>query len=74
MKVTPVGKNFNQHKIGTEFEIHDKAARILIRIGKLREVTAAVMPDEDSISDAEISPRTGKPKRTYQRRDMQAQS
>jgi len=62
MKVTPVGKNFNQHKIGSEFDIPDKAAKILIRIGKLREVTAVV---------ESTAPRT---KRTYTRRDMQAQT
>ena len=64
MKVTPVGKNFNQHKIGSEFDIPDKAAKILIRIGKLREVTAVVESNA-------VAPRT---KRTYTRRDMQAQT
>lgn len=64
MKVTPVGKNFNQHKIGSEFDIPDKAAKILIRIGKLREVTTVV-------EATAVAPRT---KRTYTRRDMQAQT
>lgn len=62
MKVTPVGKNFNKHKIGEEFILPDKLALALIGLGKLREVTE------------EVSPRTGRPKRAYQRRDMQAQA
>jgi hypothetical protein len=69
MKVTPIGKNFNQHKIGDVFEIPDKAALILIKIGKVQEVTQAMKTE-----DAEISPRTGQPKRAYRRRDMQAES
>lgn len=63
MKVTPIGKNFNRHKVGEVFELPDKAARILIRIGKLSEATSV-----------DISPRTGQPKRVYRRRDMQAES
>lgn len=61
MKVTPVGKNFNQHKIGTVFDLPDKTAKVLIIAGLLQEAP-------------EISPRTGQPKRTYNRRDMRAES
>ena len=67
MKVTPVNQNFNKHRLGTEFDLPDAVARIFIKVGKLREVTQGVEAEE-------ISPRTGKPKRTYQRRDMQAQA
>lgn len=68
MKVTPVGKKFNQHKVGDIFEVPDKAAKVLIKLGKLREAegTATV--------SVEISPRTGQPKRQYNRRDMRAES
>jgi hypothetical protein len=68
MRVTPVNQNFNKHRLGTEFDLPDAVARIFIKVGKLREVTQDVKAEE------EISPRTGKPKRTYQRRDMQAQA
>jgi hypothetical protein len=68
MRVTPVNQNFNKHRLGTEFDLPDAVARIFIKVGKLREVTQDVKTEE------EISPRTGKPKRTYQRRDMQAQA
>lgn len=57
MKVTPVGKNFNKHQIGDEFDLPDKTALLLIKIGKVREVTAVVAAPA---------------KRTYRRRDMQA--
>lgn len=67
MRVTPIGKNFNKHKVGDEFTVPDAAGRVLIRIGKVREVT-------QDIAAEEISPRTGKPKRAYRRRDMQAES
>ena len=41
MKVTPVKKNFRSNKPGDVFEIPDKAAKILIRIGRL-----AAAPDQ----------------------------
>lgn len=62
MKVTPVGKNFNQHKIGDVFTLPDKSALLLIRIGKLSEVIEAVAPNHAPA------------KRAYRRRDMQAES
>jgi hypothetical protein len=68
MKVTPVKKSFNQHKVGDVFEIPDKAAKVLIKLGKLREAihTTAIA--------VETSPRADKPKRVYKRRDMVAES
>lgn len=68
MKVTPIGKNFNKHQVGEVFILPDKIALALIRLGKLREVMQQVESEP-----AEISARTGKPKRTYKRRDMQAE-
>jgi hypothetical protein len=69
MKVTPIGKNFNRHKIGEVFELPDKTARILIKVGKLSAVTRDLKSES-----TDISPRTGQPKRAYRRRDMQAES
>lgn len=63
MKVTPVGKNFNKHKLGDVFELPDGTANMLIKARLLRAVEAE-----------EISTRTGQLKRTYSRRDMQAQA
>lgn len=72
MLVTPVKRNFNQHKLGSTFELPDKAARILIRAGKVAAATLA--PEVESSPEGEISPRTGRPKRQYNRRDMVAES
>jgi hypothetical protein len=66
MRVTPVGKKFFKHELGSEFDLPDKAAKVLIRVNKVREVVAEAAP--------EISTRTGQPKRTYRRRDLQAES
>lgn len=38
MKVTPTTKKFGKYQPGDEFELPDKAARIFIHVGKLREV------------------------------------
>jgi hypothetical protein len=64
MKVTPVNKKFGKHKPGDVFDFPDKPARVSISLGKLAAVVAA---------DEEISPRTGRPKRQYRRRDMAAE-
>ncbi len=64
MQVTPVNKKFGKYKPGDEFALPEPAANKLIRAGLLRAVTA---------EDAQISPRTGLPKRQYRRRDMQAE-
>jgi hypothetical protein len=83
MRVTPVNQNFNKHRLGTEFDLPDAVARIFIKVGKLREVTVTetivntinkLREVTQDVKAEEISPRTGKPKRTYQRRDMQAQA
>lgn len=64
MQVTPLNKKFGKYKPGDKFVLPDKTAQALIRIGKLEAVPA----------DADISPRTGRPKRIYRRRDMVAES
>ena len=38
MKVTPITKKFGKYQPGDEFDLPDKAARVLITVGKLREV------------------------------------
>jgi hypothetical protein len=64
MQVTPINKKFGKYKLGDKFTLPDGTARVLIMLGKV-----AAVPD-----DADISPRTGKPKRVYRRRDMVAES
>lgn len=93
MKVTPVGRKFGRYLPGEEFEMADKLARAFVRVGKLREVVAAVAESvvvaavvadpaaqdepakesEQQEESAEISPRTGLPKRQYRRRDLTAE-
>lgn len=67
MLVTPVGKKFGKYKPGDEFIFADGPARAFIRVGKLQEVTTREVV-------AEVSDRTGLPKRQYRRRDMRAES
>lgn len=71
MRVTPVNRRFYRYEPGQEFDLPDKTARILIKVGKLREVTTAALAAEP-VSE-ELSPRTGLPKRVYRRRDMTAE-
>lgn len=64
MLVTPKKKKIGIYKPGDVFELADKKARVLIQAGIL--VAAS--------EGAEISPRTGLPKRQYRRRDMTAET
>jgi hypothetical protein len=64
MLVTPIKKSVGKHKPGDVFELPDKKAMLFIKIGILRAAEVG----------AEISERTGLPKRQYRRRDMQAES
>lgn len=76
MKVTPVRKKFGKYSPGDEFELPDKSARLFIKVGKLEQVIdqKVVVPEPVKVDeDQEISPRTGLPKRTYRRRDMEAE-
>ena len=61
MKVAALKRKFGKHDVGVPFEMQDVIARALIKVGKVEAVTA------------EISARTGQPKRQYQRRDMKAE-
>lgn len=70
MRVTPVNRRFHRYDPGQEFELPDKSARLLIKLGKLREVTAPVYETKVLTQEPEISERTGQPKRQYRRRDM----
>ncbi len=67
MNVTPIKKKLGRYNVGDEFELPDRAARLLIKVGKVQ----AVGPQEEP--GPRISPVTGKPVRNYQRRDMQAE-
>lgn len=64
MLVTPVKKAMGKYKPGDAFDLPERKARVLISVGILRAADV----------DAEISERTGLPKRQYRRRDMQAES
>ncbi len=64
MLVALVKGRLGKYGPGQQFELPDKQAQALIRAGVLRAAT----------EEAELSPRTGRPKRTYTRRDMQAES
>lgn len=66
---------------GSIRNVRDSVGSALIRFGIASEVIAqqdgsAVNPVEDAkeLEAVEISPRTGKPKRQYRRRDMVAES
>lgn len=41
MKVTPVSKKFGKYAPGDEFELPDRTAKVLIKIGKLQAVGTA---------------------------------
>lgn len=68
MLVTPVKKKFGKYSPGESFEFPDRAAKIMIKVGKLAAYeTRALAPE---VAAEEISERTGLPKRVYRRRDM----
>lgn len=78
MKVTPVRKNFGKYKPGEVFDLKDRPAKLLIKVGKLEAYKAAEIPEEVTVKQSltvepEISERTGLPKRQYRRRDMTAE-
>lgn len=52
MKVTPVSKKFGKHKLGEEFELADRTAKVLIKIGRLEAVTASAPTYETRMMSA----------------------
>jgi hypothetical protein len=61
---------------GERFSIDDKAARVLNILKKAKYCTNQEIAGVSVIEphgEQELSPRTGKPKRQYRRRDMQAE-
>lgn len=89
MKVTPIRKKFGRYAPGDVFELPDRSARLLIKVGKLQavdegaeapapvepvvpvEVVASISPEDvGQVVEQTVAPRQ---KRTYQRRDMQAE-
>jgi hypothetical protein len=65
---------------GDVFEATPQHATLLVMIGKCRRYEEAIAKPEvvtgadlDMQEAVEISPRTGKPKRTYKRKDMVAE-
>lgn len=60
----------HSRKSGRVLRFKELTARALVGTGKFDYMTAEIMSDDAE----EISPRTGKPKRVYKRRDMQAEA
>jgi len=69
MKISP---KTNPKKVIT---VHEQVGRALLKQGRfVLAETKVVTPEPKSPeSEVEISPRTGLPKRTYRRRDMEAE-
>jgi hypothetical protein len=40
MKVTPINKKFGKYAPGDEFDLPDRIAKVLVKVGKLQEVNA----------------------------------
>lgn len=58
---------------GMRKPVTEDEARVLVGAKVAKYVTREIKPEPDPIVEAEeISPRTGKPKRKYERRDMKA--
>lgn len=74
MLVTPLNKKFGKYKPGDQFEFPDRAAAIMIRTGKFEAVTRDIVAEKAETSpDPTVAP-APRAKRTYKRRDMQAES
>ena len=74
MQITPVKKKFGRYSPGEPFDLPDKAAKVLIKLGKVAPYQiATIQAVQDKEEEIEVSPRTGLPKRQYQRRDMKAE-
>jgi hypothetical protein len=71
MIVTPISKPFGKIKPGDPWNLKDKVAGALILRGLVRKVETPEAIEE--VEAQEISPRTGRPKRQYRRRDMVAE-
>ena len=68
MKISP---KTNLKKVIT---VHDQVGRALLKQGRfVLAETKVVEPEPVKEPEVEISPRTGLPKRTYRRRDMEAE-
>lgn len=70
MKISPIR---NPKKVIT---VHEQVGRVLIKQGKFVLANAELKAEPKVIEpepEVEISPRTGLPKRTYRRRDMEAE-
>lgn len=70
MKISP---KTNLKKVIT---VHEQVGRALLKQGKFVLATTALKAEpvvEPKVEEVEISPRTGLPKRVYQRRDMKAE-
>jgi hypothetical protein len=73
--MTPVGKPIRRVQPGETLYVTEREARVLAAIRRARRLeTAELVPvASEPEPEVEISPRTGKPKRRYRRRDMSAE-
>lgn len=69
----PLGRRWV--KPGDTFSLEDKEADLLVKVGKATYQTRQMKAEEnggESEPKKEVSPRTGRQKRQYNRRDMKA--
>lgn len=70
MRVVVAKKPFKGHAIGTEIDIANRDARVLLALGRVKPVEAVVVVAEP----VEEEPEQPKPqKRVYRRRDLTAE-
>lgn len=62
-----------EYKNGKQKEVKDFLANVLIQRGLVKAVYETRQIEPEQTEEVEISALTGKPKRQYRRRDMQAE-
>jgi hypothetical protein len=62
-----------ENKTGKTREMHQHYANILVKTGKYH-VAALNAEPVSVVAEEDVSPRTGKPKRQYRRKDMAAEA
>lgn len=54
MKVTPITKKFGKYSPGQEFELPDKAAKVFIKVGKLKAVNGTPVYENRMMTTAPV--------------------
>lgn len=70
MRITVQKKPHRGHAVGTEIEVSRQTARVLVAVGL---ASPAVAPEPEPVPEPEVPEETARRKRTYRRRDMQAE-